>query len=284
MKKHLLRALLFTCGLLFLCSCLKDDPKNNSTVYYGFQKIPNINEFMPQRLLKAMDSLHCLHYGDEPPKIEGKFMADAVIIDSYIVLDSLWMPHAGPMPVIDYYEFYNQHKGIAKLHFKRPYLSSNGTPFYIESSISDTTYSIINQGNNYNLFLDDSIAPSYFSNGYSSKDDFNTIYIMGKDPYFTIYYYEVRNLSSKTEPLNAIIISGKMGSETVIMSDTINHTTDTIVRPVIQNFRLGLQNMLYYKKDSPAYSIYVNNGSLPLPGDVLILTNSTNLTYGEYNE
>ena len=54
--------------MTLLTSCLKDDPKNNDTVYYGYQQIPNINEFMPQRLLQAFGDQY-LYYGDEPPKI-----------------------------------------------------------------------------------------------------------------------------------------------------------------------------------------------------------------------
>ena len=74
MKKHLIKVLLILCGTLALSSCLKDDPENNPTVYYAYQYIPNINEFMPQRLLFALGNEH-LHFGDEPPKIENVYLS-----------------------------------------------------------------------------------------------------------------------------------------------------------------------------------------------------------------
>ena len=78
MKKHLIRTFVFLSGIALFSSCMKNDPENNSTVYYGYQQIPNINEYMPQRLLKAMNDQHLLHFGDEPPKIEGCYLADSI--------------------------------------------------------------------------------------------------------------------------------------------------------------------------------------------------------------
>ena len=54
-----------------LNSCLKDDPANNETIFYAYQQIPNINDYMPQSLLLAMGENN-LYYGDEPPRIEGE--------------------------------------------------------------------------------------------------------------------------------------------------------------------------------------------------------------------
>ena len=76
MKRHLLHTVLFLAGMVMFTSCLKDDPKNNATVYYGYQQIPNINEFMPQRLLEAFGNEY-LNYGDEPPKIEGSIQSSS---------------------------------------------------------------------------------------------------------------------------------------------------------------------------------------------------------------
>ena len=78
MKKHLIRTIVFLSGLALLSSCMKNNPASNSTVYYGYQQIPNINEYMPQRLLNAFGPQH-LYFGDEPPKIEGKFLVDAFL-------------------------------------------------------------------------------------------------------------------------------------------------------------------------------------------------------------
>ena len=54
MKKHFFQFFLFLVGMTLFSSCMKDDPENNQTVYYGHQQIPNINEYKPQSLLRAM--------------------------------------------------------------------------------------------------------------------------------------------------------------------------------------------------------------------------------------
>lgn len=283
MKKHLLKTIIFLSGLTLLSSCLKDDPDNNSTIYYGYQQIPNINDYMPQRLLTAFGQEH-LYYGDEPPKIEGKFFTNAFIYETNVKIDTLWQPRNGLLPVTDYYEIYDQHKGIAKYREKRPYFAPNGTLIFLENSCNDTTFKVVDQNQRFNAFVDDTIAPSYFKFDNPSSKDFQNIYIMGNDPYFTAYYYEVRNISSKTQPLIAVIMSGKMGTETIVTTDTINNTTDTITRPIIEDFRIGSQSMFYYNKETILYLPLINNGSLPLPGNVWILKSVDNLHYGEYIE
>lgn len=283
MKKHLLRTVLFIAGLTLFTSCLKNDPENNSTIYYGYQQIPNINEYMPQRLLQAFGNAH-LYYGDEPPKIEGSFLANAYLYETVVKIDTLWQPRNGIMPVKEYFKFYDQHKGTAKYWEKRPYKAPNGDLLFLENSSNDSTYRIVNEGDRFNQFITDSIAPSYFTNGNPSVKDFENIYIMGHDPYFTAYFYEVRDISSKTLPLLAVIISGKMGKETVVTVDTVNHTTDTVVRPIIQDFRIGSQSMYYYNKGSILYIPLINEGSLPLPGNVWVLKSMSDLQYEEYSE
>lgn len=284
MKKHLLKALLFTCGLLFLSSCLKDDPKNNATIYYGYQQIPNINEYMPHRLLEAFGQNH-LYYGDEPPRIEGKYVVDGFNFDSYVKIDSLWRPRIGILPAKEYYHFYDQHKGIATYKLLRPYIDTyTGTLLYLENSSNDSTVNVVSNNGRFELFVNDSIAPSYFKNGHAQYKDFSNIYIMGKDPYFTAYFYEVRDISSKTLPLHAVIMSGKMSEETIVQTDTVSHKTDTIKRPVIQDFRIGFQIMMYYNKESHLYPSLIEIGSLPLPGNVWILRSLNDLHYGEFQQ
>lgn len=283
MKKHIFRSIVFLSGLALLSSCLKNDPQNNATVYYGYQQIPNINDYMPQRLLNAFGPQH-LYFGDEPPKIEGKFFADAFIYETNVKIDTLWQPRTGMLPVKAYFEFYDQHQGIAKYRELRPYKAQNGALLYLENGCNDSTYLIVNANDRFTKFVEDTIAPSYFKNGNPSAKDFQNIYIMGKDPYFTAYYYEVRDISSKTLPLLAVIISGKMSEETVVEIDTVNNTTTTITRPVIEDFRIGSQSMYYYNKETILYAPLITNGSLPLPGNAWILKSVGDLTYGEYTE
>lgn len=281
MKKHLLRALLFTCGLLFLCSCLKDDPKNNSTVYYGFQKIPNINEFMPQRLLQVMDSLHCLHYGNEPPKMEGSYKASDLRL---IVVKkgpySHWMMAPTPQLGNQFVKLYEQHIGIAKMQF----WNEKGIPnipqtHYVETSSTDSTFYYVTA--NPEHFTNDSLAPYYFQNYDFNKEDFNTVYIMGDSPYFTIFYYEIRHIfTTNFQPLNAVIISGKIDSETVIVNDTVNHKTDTIVQPVIKDYVMGIETMKYYKEGT-SLNMILQAGGLATPGDVMIIRNDGVAVHGE---
>ena len=281
MKKHLLRALLFTCGLLFLCSCLKDDPKNNSTVYYGFQKIPNINEFMPQRLLQVMDSLHYLHYGNEPPKMEGSYKASDLRL---IVVKkgpySHWMMAPTPQLGNQFVKLYEQHIGIAKMQF----WNEKGTPnipqtHFVETSSTDSTFYYVTA--NPEHFTHDSLAPYYFQNYEYNKEDFNTVYIMGESPYFTIFYYEIRHIfTTNFQPLNAVIISGKVDSETVIVNDTVNHTTDTIVQPVIKDYVMGIETMKYYKEGT-SLNMILQAGGLATPGDVMIIRNDGVAVHGE---
>ena len=273
MKKHLFRAILFLCGTLLLGSCLKNDPKNNATIYYAYQQIPNINEFMPQRLLYAFGNEN-LHFGDEPPKIEGLFVADDVwVTDVDTVPSSAWMqPAHNSIPNPQYFEFYEQHKGIAKMRFKSPKGQVGQYDYFLEQSSTDRTDSVMRH--NTNRFVEDTISPIYFKLGKLESRDFNTVYIMGEDPYFTVFYYEVRDIKSKGEPMNAVIFTGKMDKEIQIVTDTVNHTTDTIVKPVIKNLKWGMQTMMYYQ-ESASISQIIRLGFLPTPGDIIMLRNNS---------
>ena len=283
MKKHLFRTILFLCGTLLLGSCLKNDPKNNPTIYYAYQQIPNINEFMPQRLLFALGNEH-LHFGDEPPKIEGVFVANDVwvsIVDT--VPSSTWMqPANNAIPNPQYFEFYDQHKGIAKMRFKSPKGQIGQYDYFMEQSSTDRTDSVMSRSNR-DLFVEDTISPIYFKEDKLESRDFNTVYIMGQDPYFTVYYYEVRDVKSKSEPLNAVILTGKLDKEIQVVTDTVSQTSDTIVRPVIKDLRWGIQTMKYYNETSSISQI-IRLGFLPTPGDLMVLRNLTDAHSGELPE
>lgn len=280
MKKQLFRTLLFLCCLAMFSSCLKDDPKNNPTVYYGYQYIPNINEFMPQTLLQLFSDY--LHYGDEPPKIEGSYIADAIwITDTVLAPGSHWMAPVTSIPTPQYFHFYDQHKGIAKLDFKYPKGNPGEYTYFLERSDPDTTYAIVTSDPSY--FIEDTIAPSYFQDGKYEKENFNTVYIMGKDPYFTVYYYEIRDIKSKVQPLNAVIISGRIDKEITVVTDTVNHTTDTIETPIIRDMKWCIETMKYFKESTSLNQI-LYYGYLPSKGDAMLLKNEGIVHSGEYHE
>lgn len=280
MKKHLFRTLVFICGLALFSSCMKDDPKNNETVYYAYQQIPNINEFMPQTLLNAFSNY--LYYGDEPPKIEGSFVVDNIwIIDAILSPGSPWMAPITSIPTPQYFEFYEQHKGIAKLNFKYPKGTPSDYTYFVERSDPDSTYAVVTADPEF--FINDTIAPSYFKNDNYKKEDFNTVYIMGNDPYFTVYYYEIRDIKSKAQPLNAVIFSGRMDKEITVVNDTVNQVTDTVVKPVIKDLKWCIETMKYYKEGTSISQI-ISLGFLPSKGDAMILKNEGVVHTGEFHE
>lgn len=282
MKKHLIRALVLFFGLTMLSSCLKDNPKENATVFYGHQQIPNINEFMPQSLLEALGNQN-LYFGDEPPKLEGCYIADSIVATRIIrIPGSHWIQTEGPIQGIKQLKFSEQHFGIAKLRYDffnySPQL--NGI-IQIEASDTDTTYLLMKDY--VDQFVADSLSPSYFHNEFSN-DVFNTVYIMGRDPYFTIFYYEIR-LPSQFRPLYANIISGKVDKESIIETDTVSGLTDTIVRPVIKDLKWGIETMKYFE-GGHILDLILNqeHQTPPKPGDILILKNAKDIHIGEYQE
>lgn len=285
MKKKLIKATLFLCGLVLLSACLKDDPENNATVYYGYQQIPNINEFIPQELLLAFGEEN-LYYGDEPPKLEGAYMADSIMILSVgLAPGSHWVQaqseFPASIPTPQYFKFYEQHKGIAKLEYRYPKGHPGEYTYFLERSDTDTTFKYVTA--NPEHFINDTIAPSYFQNGHYDAENFNTVYIMGNDPYFTIYYYEIRDISSKAQPLNAVVFSGMLSHETIAVADTANNTVDTIIRPVIKNLRWGIETMKYYKESNSLDQI-LYFGYLPNKGDLMILESRRDALSNEFHE
>ena len=272
MKKHLIRTFVFLSGIALFSSCMKNDPENNSTVYYGYQQIPNINEYMPQRLLKAMNDQHLLHFGDEPPKIEGCYLADSIYRFAVIkVPSSPWMVSASLMPGLkNYYKITDQHKGTAKMNFLEPHGSPGDYDYYNVNSENDSTYYYISRDES--RFINDSIAPAYFKSSQYSVEDFRHVYIIGDAPYFTAYYYEIRDIKAHFLPLNAVIISGRVDKEITVLTDTVSHTTDTIEVPVIKDLAWGVETMMYYK-DSQMLNLLIQSGKQPTPGDLTISKN-----------
>lgn len=283
MKKHLFQIILFLVGTALLSSCMKDDPEQNETVFYGHQQIPNINEFMPRELLLVMDSLHCLHYGEEPPKLEGSFKAsDLRLILVKKIPTSNWMLNPTSQLGIQFIKLFEQHFGISKMQFWNKKGTPENPPYYVETSSTDSTIYYVNR--NPEHFINDVLAPDYFKEKSFDENDFNTVYIIGKDSYFTIFYYEIRHIyMTNFQPLNAVIISGKLDKENVVVTDTISHTTDTVARPIIRDFVMGIETMKYYIGGT-SLDMILQFGGLATPGDLLIIKNDGIVIPEEYEE
>jgi hypothetical protein len=267
MKKHLFKIVLFLAGMTFFTSCMKDDPAHNSTVYYAYQQIPNINEYMPLSLLRVMDSLHCLHYGDEPPKIEGCYLADSINRFAVIKVptSTYIVPPSSRPGAKNYFDFSEQHKGIANMGFSEPHHGN-----YYENSSTDSTYYYIKRDEQ--RFLNNPLTPIYFQGDQYSVEDFKHVYIIGTNPYFTAFYYEIRDMNLHFQPLNAVIISGRVDKQISIVTDTVNHTTDTIERPVIKDMVWGCQTLMYYK-ESHTLDMLIQAGTQRTPGDMTVSKN-----------
>lgn len=265
-----------------LSSCMKDNPTDNSTIFYGHQQIPNINEFMPMSLLEAMGNEN-LYFGDEPPRLEGCFIADSIVATRIIrIPESNWIQTEGSIQGIKQLKFHEQHFGIAKLDYDFfNYSPQQNAIIRIEASNTDTTFTIMEEF--VDQFTADPLSPVYFDNQFSTNV-FNTVYIMGHDSYFTIFYYEIR-IPSQFRPLYANIISGKVDKEFVIETDTVSGSNDTIVKPVIKNLRWGIENMNYFKGGHVLDLILSQeHQTIPKPGDILILKNAKDIHTGEYQE
>ena len=233
------------------------------------EQIPPIDEYMPERLLQLFDSLNVLHRGDTPPTINGSFMTELMnisIIDK--VPESNYMGSPTTLPFPHYYEFYEQ--SDAYYHLK--HIKPTGTPgepgFFIEQLDTDSTYSRIKD--NTALFANDPIAPPYFKSSNFTAEDFKHAYIIGNGDYFTLYFYEIRDISSGYLPLNAILISGKMSK-------------NTDGNPTIENFWCGIEAMKYYT-ESTALNLLIQYGHLPTPGDIIVMQSPNTLIQGSYNQ
>ena len=187
-----------------------------------------------------MNDQHLLHFGDEPPKIEGCYLADSIYRFAVIkVPSSPWMVSASLMPGLkNYYKITDQHKGTAKMNFLEPHGSPGDYDYYNVNSVNDSTYYYISRDES--RFINDSIAPAYFKSSQYSVEDFHHVYIIGDAPYFTAYYYEIRDIKAHFLPLNAVIISGRVDKEITVLTDTVSHTTDTIEVPVIKDLAWGV--------------------------------------------
>ena len=233
------------------------------------EQTPPIDEYMPERLLHLFDSLNVLHRGDNPPTITGDFMTESMnILFVNKIPGSPFLISPSTLQNPYYYEFRNQENDMLGLSFKSPIGNpQNESFYYLEKSDTDSTYLRIKDSTAY--FTNDPIAPSYFRSSKFKAEDFKHAYIIGNGDYFTLYFYEIRDISSGYLPLNAILISGKM-------------STDTEGNPTIENFWCGLETMKYYTEGA-TLNLIIQYGHIPTPGDIFIMQSTNALVQGSYN-
>jgi len=264
--------LILIMGMLSSCKKVNNDNNNEEpitpdTPVITFQ-IPPIDEYMPERLLQLFDSLNVLHRGDTPPTIAGNFTTESLnclIVDK--VAGSPYIASPGAIIGPYYFEMREQGNDTLGIAFKKTIGSPEDPFFFLEKSDTDSTYYRIKD--NTALFTDDPIAPPYFKSSKFTAEDFRHAYVIGNDNYFTLYFYEIRDISNNALPLNAILISGKMAK-------------DTEGNPIIEDFWCGCETMKYYN-DSESLNLIIQFGMLPTPGDIFIMQSPNTLLQGIYN-
>ena len=311
MKPRYKIALYLCAGLLFLASCLKDDPESDPiTTIYGHQNTPNINFYMPQELLEAFGGEN-LHYGQSPafgvypPRLLDTVYADSNSMFRISVVttpDSHWEMQNATFPSVIadqefYFEFINQYLGLSGMNYYKPMPG-----YYTEKSSTETTFEAISKDNDKLMkeFVNDTLAPfapRFFKDttAYTS-DVFRHVYIMGYDSVFTAYYYEILDMKEGYKPLNAVILSGEVIEDRPAYTETIiteipvtadSVTYDTVVnhyaatKAAIANVRWGIETMKYLNP-SDALAQQLENGELPYPGDIIIMKCDT-LRPGKYH-
>ena len=234
---------------------------------------------MPDTLLKYMNKFGAIHYGTEPPKIDGSFMAD-----------SLYATHTILMPQSNYHsivagslvkgnygiEFRDQLWSVLNCNYTRLYPLSSTIYFY-ECSTDDSTYHIIHD--NFEKFKSFGMTPSYFKDDNFNTDEFKNTYIIGSKPYFTMFFYQVQRNEIPSDvqyspidfhPIIANIVSGK-------------YTKNADGTDYISEFIWGRQ-CLGYINSVPALDIAIEGGYQPYYGDAWICNNSGKDVYRVINE
>ncbi len=219
-KKALAFTAIAACSLFYTTSCQKyekptaEQLDNAELVDYALQVIPDIHVELADAidLLNIMDTIpvettvngqnitsykSALHFGDNPPnlfKVEDNknlgFAGTPIVRLLYLPSDPNYewtMTTGQPMPYTEYLRITDQHRGVAKLDYKRVYM--------------DITYGDIHQ---------------YYIE-YANVDQ---VFIMGEYPYFTIYFTQKRIKENSADPNNDsdygsneyVVISGELTS------------------------------------------------------------------------
>ena len=192
-------------------------------VDYALQVIPDIHEVLANAndLLNVMDTIpqvvtdangnvihnshggdsiiyiSALHFGDNPPdlfklvdSVNLGYSGSPIVRLKYLPSDPNYewtMTTGQPMPYIEYLLVKDQHRGVAKLNYKRVYM--------------DVTYGDLHQY-------------------YIEYADVDEVFIMGEYPYFTIYFTQKRIKENSADPNNEsdygsneyVVISGEITS------------------------------------------------------------------------
>lgn len=162
---------------------------------YALQVIPEIHKIIPDSLIKAMNLFGKLYFGDNPPRLTdtAKFDHDTILgfyapmmtIIYHKLADENQEYHLDSGTIRqykNYFQFYDQHRGIAKANFKCNYIDTGESNYIFETA-----------------HINDSV------------------FIMGQAPFFTAYFYQKR---TKEHSLNydpedpgeyeAVIMSGEV--------------------------------------------------------------------------
>lgn len=286
--------ILVTAGLFLsnlFSSCLKEDYLKNengeyvtdslgnkipsdSTIIYITQEIPDINKFMPDTLLKYMNKREAIHYGTEPPKIDGLFMADSMFVTKTIFMpESHYHNIAEDIPIGSSYglTFSNQLWSVLNCEYSR-LLQPAENIYYYECSDDDSTYQLLHA--NFDKFKAYDMTPEYFKDDNFNTAEFKNTYIIGTKPYFTMFFYQVlRNeitislpfTPKDFRPIIANIISGKY-----------NESADGI--DYISEFFWGRQ-CIGYIKTGDVLNTAIEQGLQPYYGDAWICNNSNMPVY-----
>lgn len=270
----------------FFSSCLKEEFQKNgngeyvtdslgnkipsdSTIIYITQEIPDINKFMPDTLMKYMNAKGALHYGTEPPKIDGLFMADSMfVLKTKLMPGSTYHNIVEGIPIGSSYglEFTEQVWSVLNCNYSR-LMQPAANIYYYECSDDDSTYHILHS--NFDKFKEYSTTPQYFRSDSFNTDEFRHTYIIGTRPYFTMFFYQVlRNempvalpfTPKDFRPIIANIISGKYNKN----ENGLEYITE---------FFWGRQ-CIGYIKTGDVLNTAIAQGLQPFYGDTWICNNS----------
>ena len=292
MNRHFsitLLSLVLVCGMT---SCLKDDI--NSTIIYSSQVIPDINTYMPPRLIQLMGKDSLIHYGDEPPRFSGLYTIKDIISKDWAEADSIPPGNYGHIMsnhnIVGNYDFtfYDQVKGILQNKYSCIKSLTNPTDTtiilaqYETKSNIDTAY----------YFLKDNLTPIKSCPDYPvffSKEGFDPkllqhAYIIGNQNEFTIFYYDVPIYEyddqwiafgfkqNKNLIVMANIISGELTEITPNDNDTTsNNAGAPQKRYRIDNFYWGVEAMGAIREDAETMA--------PVPGDAQLRFNNNRPIY-----
>lgn len=268
-KRTIITAFILILLVGFQCSCKKDNPPSTPDTPVSTFEIPTIDEYIPERLLHLLDSLNVLHRGDQPPMINGNFVAESLY---YCIVDKVPESPYNFQPILTisdhYFEFKEQNDELFGVTFKSPHGTPGEIGFSLEQSDTDSTYFIVKDS--VALFTNTPIAPPYFKSSKFTPEVFRHAYIIGSGDYFTLYFYEIRDITNHSLPLNAVVITGKI-------------STNVEGKTIIKDFWWGMETMKYYN-ESPSTNMIIQFGYLPTPGDIVISKSPEALVEGYYGK